>query len=932
MKNKKIIFYVTRQYMKRNKKRTLTTLFGIMLMVMLMTCVFVGKDTAWSYLIRVAEKKSGSWHMRVYDANEEQYEKVKKLDYIKKTGISYDIGFSKCKESKNIHKPYWDLKAYSAPCFEWMNIRMEKGRLPKKENEVIVSQNVLKDGAKLKIGDTIKISAFSRSIKGINSEAETTEIPLYGISLRYKQTLQVPQNFPFYAENNDFKELHTKTGFSNTYTIVGIMEAPVYETTGVSFYSAITYTPNQMGDRDKVNVTCRFDLKKSIRDDIFYDMQNIMGNELGTYEENDLLLLFSEQSSESYMNMLVKFLIIFFVLFILMVSMILIYNVFNISYGERCRYLGMLSSVGATKQQKCSSVYYEVFFLLLFALPIGILLGLGMVKAGMLMLRPYIFQLENFLFSKQVGMEAIQLVITPTNLLLVFLVSVITVWVSAIIPAHKIGKAGAIESIRGTVQTRKKRYRSKKQLLKRGKIEALLAYNDLHRQKGKGKGIIRAVAVFFVVLTVTSFGASAITKMVHYRLVEDASIRDHMDDYDYCVFEQKKEIKAYEQIKKELQSDPSVEETREWYTGMFVGFFSGKLLNKNYWDAYQAIGEEYGQKKVKRQNNMTLSVLGVDEDTFAEIAKNCGCSQEMLNRADCPGILYQNIQMSTDNLIFGSASPKHYCMFELGSICDKKPGELFPMSVYNPKTEQGEKFAFTLAGYADREDVEKYVSFCGEHIWMITRNDVAEKLNQIIADKDDLNSEEDGRLERELYVKFSDSNSSLAQALAKSEEAGEQDLDFGIRKPGKQMLETFCDAFDEIIKVISVCFVSFTGFICLLNLYNSIRERAITRKRELAMLRSVGMEERQMLKMLFWENIGIWGRSVIWAAVFSFPIVSGIGKVLKRYFGEIALPFPGMVYGAALVFTLLSLLLFTWLCYYGKEKENLLEQMRMENL
>ena len=60
----------------------------------------------------------------------------------------------------------------------------------------------------------------------------------------------------------------------------------------------------------------------------------------------------------------------------------LIYNVFNMSFDERSKYLGMLSSIGATGKQKRSSVYYEAFSLLLPALPTGILIGLGVVKAG----------------------------------------------------------------------------------------------------------------------------------------------------------------------------------------------------------------------------------------------------------------------------------------------------------------------------------------------------------------------------------------------------------------------------------------------------------------------------------------------------------------------------------------------------------------------
>ena len=62
MNRKNIVFYVTKQYMKQNKKRTFTTFLGIVFMVLLMTCVFVGKDTALKYLEKMAEKNSGSWH------------------------------------------------------------------------------------------------------------------------------------------------------------------------------------------------------------------------------------------------------------------------------------------------------------------------------------------------------------------------------------------------------------------------------------------------------------------------------------------------------------------------------------------------------------------------------------------------------------------------------------------------------------------------------------------------------------------------------------------------------------------------------------------------------------------------------------------------------------------------------------------------------
>ena len=110
MKNKKIIFYVTRQYMRKNKKRTFTTFLGIIFMVMLMTCVFVGKDTAFSYLEQTAALKSGDWHIRAYEVDGKQYEQIKALDYVDETAVSMDMGFSDCAVSKNEEKPYWKIK------------------------------------------------------------------------------------------------------------------------------------------------------------------------------------------------------------------------------------------------------------------------------------------------------------------------------------------------------------------------------------------------------------------------------------------------------------------------------------------------------------------------------------------------------------------------------------------------------------------------------------------------------------------------------------------------------------------------------------------------------------------------------------------------------------------------------------------------------
>ncbi|MBR1743336.1 MAG: hypothetical protein IJ733_15980, partial [Lachnospiraceae bacterium] len=393
--------------MKQNKKRTITTAIGIMFMVMMMTCVFVGKDTAISYLTQVAESKSGSWHMAVYGLNKEQYDKISALDFVDEAALSCDFGFTEFSEEvKNVEnkekteikgddsngstvgiegnelsadkkeyeklskdknksgnlsvdknekepsggaKPYLEIKGYSSDCFDWMNIRISEGRYPEKENEIIVSRNAVDDGIGLKLGYTIHTDMFYRKIKGINPEAEQTYFPYQGIILKYGEVIDIPQDFPYFGENDSFEELHTYTGREEEYVIVGFMEAPYYETETGSFYGALTWIPNdasifadvkndynlyseekEMTD-EQINLYLKFDLKK-YDNTKFTDIEEIMEADPYSYDPNildtnDLVLAFSGDSSESATDMISLWLVTFFVIFILLVSVILIYNV-----------------------------------------------------------------------------------------------------------------------------------------------------------------------------------------------------------------------------------------------------------------------------------------------------------------------------------------------------------------------------------------------------------------------------------------------------------------------------------------------------------------------------------------------------------------------------------------------------------------------------
>lgn len=923
--------------MKLNWKRTMTTLVGIVFMVLLMTCVFVGKDTSLSYLAQVASEKSGSWHASVYDVNEEQYNQIKELNYIEETAVSGTYGYSYLPQSVNEACPYLLVKGYSESCFDWMNIKLESGRLPENDSEVVLSARALADGGDISVGDVIELDCFKRYLTGINYDIESTFFPFFNLTVYPGKSVEVPQNFAYLGDTQDFKETHESIGYKKTVTVVGFISAPSFETANSGGYAALTYMENSMEHVEKANVTIMFDLDKL---DSGYgyveDLERITGS-YDNFECNDLLLAFTANSSDNTINVIVTFVMVFFILFIMVASVILIYNVFNLSFEERSRYLGMLSSVGATKKQKKSSVYYEAFSLWLIALPVGILGGMGIVKVAMEVLQPYIADIVDFSGTDFIHTTTVPLEVSGKALLFIVLVSGFTVALSAWLPARKIGKIGPIESIRGNMESKKKEYKRNDFFIKKSKPEALVAVNNLKRQKGKTSSIIRAIASFMVVFLVTAFGANGINKMVHYRLVEDVTLSIHTDGWDYVLSEEPDNAKIYQALKEEIMADKGVEKVQEWYCNMWTGTVKNDILSQEYWEAYHTIADLYYPEDLTEEqfqeltegNYNTFSIIGVDQETYEKIAEKSECDLDLVKDTSKPSVLvYQNTELSTENMSFDDYKPERYQFFQLEHMTDKKIGDTMPLSIYNAQKEEVEEFDVTVAGYATNESLKEYATIHSEGLWLIINTDTAQKMQFIMNEETDENN---NGITRELHIKLNGTETDLIEKLQTL--ANEENYAFGFAKAGEsQTLKTVAEAVACIIDILAVCFIILTSIICILNIYNSIWGRAAARQQEFAILTSLGMTKKQRRKMLFCENIGLFFKGILWACVIAFPIIYLLKTVLSVYFGRIELEFPVGLFVLAIIFSGVWLFGVTSYCYRTRENENIFEQLRNENV
>ena len=162
MTNRSIVHQVTRRYMHSQIGRTRISFIGIVLMVTLMTCVFVGKDTVLAYFTEITETHYGKWHMAVYDITESQLAQIQALSGVKETAVSQNLHYTAFPQSGDELHPYLNLRTYSDKAFDWMNIQVVEGRLPVQEDEVVISYAAIEDGAQVAIGDTIAFGDILR--------------------------------------------------------------------------------------------------------------------------------------------------------------------------------------------------------------------------------------------------------------------------------------------------------------------------------------------------------------------------------------------------------------------------------------------------------------------------------------------------------------------------------------------------------------------------------------------------------------------------------------------------------------------------------------------------------------------------------------------------------------------------------------------------
>ncbi|MFR6334122.1 MAG: FtsX-like permease family protein, partial [Eisenbergiella sp.] len=201
-------------------------------------------------------------------------------------------------------------------------------------------------------------------------------------------------------------------------------------------------------------------------------------------------------------------------------SIFLIYNSFNMSLNERTQQFGILSSVGATAKQLRNSVLFEGFCIGMIGIPIGI--AVGIISIG-LVISVISKNFASILFRD----VPLTLTLSAPALIAAAAVSLLTILISAYIPARKAANTPVMECIRQTnevknrIQNRVKTLQAVHAYLRPGRNACT---EKFQKEQKRYRSIILSLVLSIVLFISTSALTADMKRM--------SSQRTEITDYD----------------------------------------------------------------------------------------------------------------------------------------------------------------------------------------------------------------------------------------------------------------------------------------------------------------------------------------------------------------------------------------------------------------
>ena len=902
---------VTLESLKKNRTRTIVTIIGIMLSAAMICASTTLVSSMQNFVLRCAIHIDGDWYGAVYDAAYKDYEDIRDSDRVSSAVYAQVLGYAKI-DSANERKPYLYVLGgdVASGYFETMPVHLILGTLPKDSTEIILPEHLTSNGkVNYKLGDTVTLDVGDRTLDGRRLGQDT---PVY----TYDSETQAEVPSGERLENTE----------PRTYTVVGIYERPAFEDYSAPGYTALTAADTKSADQAPIH--CYFKLHKPAG---VYDFMKEMGyTQEYRYAYNTKVLLYS--GTAPFDSFLTAFYSLAAIIIALIVfgSVSLIYNAFSISVSERTRQFGLLSSVGATRKQLRRMVLFEALAVSIVGIPLGILAGIGGIGITLLLIG------DKFFSIVRVDIP-MRLCVSWQAVVIAAVIALVTVLISAWIPSKRATGVSAVEATRQSmdIKVSGRPVRTSKLAYKLFGLPGVLAGKHYKRNRKKYRttvvSLFMSIVLFVSAAAFTDYmmesaegGLASDQFDLIYAAESDASSAMTPDELLDLLFSDQNVTGGTYTKKQFLQGDIS----REYVTAMYAGRFADFGMEREdaapkelsisgylYFVAdaeFNRLLEKYNLKEADYYDREKPLGLALDRNieldrrlekyVTLDTLKGDGCVIEGLYYVEIDGYYRKDsrIDENGNKVVLYQNRDNENDIIEL-------PYE--------------ESFAkYTLRSEKTIEEAPFFVSRSTPvAINMIYPYSMLESVVPEAALNQFRNTE--------YFLTSSNHTASfenLAPVLTENGLSSRQLFDYAANAETDRNVVT-------IIRVFAYGFIVLISLIAAANVFNTISTNISLRRREFAMLKSVGMTQKGFRRMMNYECL-LYGSK---ALLLGLPVSCGITYLIYRavttaYETSFHLPWAAIGIAVLSVF----LVVFATMMYAMRKvkKDNPIDALKNENL
>lgn len=429
----------TMRSLRANRVRTFVTMAGVALAAALIAAILTSYTSLTDFLYRAEAATQGAWMSYAEADNSETFEDgllaAKDDPNVTALATFSDKGYAQLTDEQQSYVGhYLSIVAAEGDLDSLTAITLSDGRMPENEHEILLSSG-WKTSQGVQLGDILDFHVGTREAlaAGETFDYANEETTSFGVGDRL--------NFStgYFEPETDGGTLseHLVDLHDEAYTVVGFYDRANYAL--VSAVGTIGLTCGQPAANDFTRVFMTFDNVNS-SDEVLTQTTSLFPDSAVVL--HSAMLRYMGISSDAGIWKTFNGLVVILAAIIALACVSLIFNAFNISVSERMNAFGLLSSIGATPGQLRRSVLLEGIIIAVVGIPLGLVVGLLGCAITFAILGPGIADLAGG------GVVPFELKVDMGVLICTTLLTLLAVLVSAWIPSKRASRVSIIDALR----------------------------------------------------------------------------------------------------------------------------------------------------------------------------------------------------------------------------------------------------------------------------------------------------------------------------------------------------------------------------------------------------------------------------------------------------------------------------------------------------